>query len=60
MCQHVLAQIFDNSKNQKETKNQGMEILLSRLNLNEKGLHNIKLAIDNPEEAIRELLNIIV
>ncbi len=56
LCQHVLAQIFDNSKNQKETKNQGMEILLSRLNLNEKGLHNITQAIDNPEEAIRELL----
>lgn len=43
-------------KIQKEANNQGIETLLSRLNLNGKGLEQVKLSVDNPEKAITELL----
>lgn len=45
------------SKIQKSSDTQGIELLLSRLNLNEKGLEQVKQAADHPENAAVELLN---
>jgi len=50
------AQPVNKSKNQKEIDSQGIETLLSRLNLNEKGLEQVKQSANNPEKAAEELL----
>ncbi|MCK5699773.1 MAG: hypothetical protein KAI29_01405, partial [Cyclobacteriaceae bacterium] len=53
---HGLAQSINSSKIQKEADTQGIEILLSRLNLNEKGLEQVKLSVNDPKKAAVELL----
>ncbi len=50
------AQPVDKLKIQKENDHQGIEILLSRLNLNEDGLALVKQSANNPEIASEELL----
>ncbi len=56
LIQTGLAQPESGSIIRKETDNHGIETLLSRLRLNEKGLEQVKMSADNPENAAKELL----
>lgn len=49
--------LFENVLAQQNDHSIEIEKLLSRINLNEKGLENVKQSVDNPEKAAKELLN---